>query len=368
MGSEIEVRADFSKIRYAQCWEDADILLEAMNIKKDDTIVSIASAGDNSFAMLVNQPKKVIAIDLSIPQIACCEIRKACYKYLSYSEFMLFNGTLNMGTEEERIEIYNKIADNLPTWVKDYFDGNLEYIKNGFMTVGKFENYFKIFREKVLPLVHNKKRIDMLFEDKSIKEQEEFYNKIWGNFRWNFMFRIFFSKAVMGKLGRDPEFYKYVTTSAADRIQARTKYALINIKNHTNPYLNFILRGSYNESALPFALRKENFEKIKENIDKIEFRKTSLEDVLLDDELKVDAFNLSDIFEYMSEESMSIIYEKILEKSSKNARIVYWNMLVDRKCPDKFKDKVSRNEERCKELLNKDKAFFYSDFVIEEIF
>lgn len=366
MGSEIEVRADFSKIRYAQCWEDADILLEAMNIKEGDTVVSIASAGDNSFAMLTKKPKKVIAVDLSNAQIACCEIRKVCYKYLEYEDFMVISGCINRGSEKERLDIYNKISDKLPSWVKEYFDNNIDYIENGFMTVGKFENYFRIFREKVLPFVHTNKRVDMLFEEKSIKEQEKFYYKSWANFRWNLMFRIFFSKAVMGKLGRDPEFYKYVTTSAADRIQLRSQYALINISNYTNPYLNFILRGCYNEVALPFSLRKENFYLIKENIDKIEFRVTSLEDVFEDD-LKIDAFNLSDIFEYMSYESMTDVYKKIIDTSNKGARVVYWNMLVDRKCPKCFSDKVIRDENKCKEFLDKDKAFFYSDFVVEEV-
>lgn len=366
MGSEIEVRADFSKIRYAQCWEDADILLEAMNIKEGETVVSIASAGDNSFAMLTKSPEKVIAIDLSNAQIACCEIRKACYKYLEYDEFMTIGGCINMGVKEDRINIYNKIRDKLPDWVREYFDGNISYIENGFMNIGKFENYFRIFREKVLPFIHTNKRINMLFEEKSTKEQEEFYYKYWANFRWNLVFRIFFSKAIMGKLGRDPEFYKYVTTSASDRIQLRSQYALINISNHSNPYLNFILRGHYNEAALPFSLRKENFYLIKDNIDKIEFRVTSLEDVL-EDNIKIDAFNLSDIFEYMSYESMTDVYKKIIDSSNKGTRIVYWNMLVDRKCPECFSDKIVRDVKKCKELLSRDKAFFYSDFVLEEV-
>ena len=366
MGSEIEVRADFSKIRYAQCWEDADILLEAANIKESDTVISIASAGDNSFALLSKNPKKVIAMDLSKAQIACCELRKACYKCLDYDEFIKISGALNNSTSEEKLNLYSQISSELPEWVKDYFDNNLEYIKNGFINVGKFENYFRIFREKVLPLVHNRKKVKMLLEDKTIKEQEEFYNKKWGTFRWNLMFRVFFSKAVMGKMGRDPEFYKYVTTSASDRILAHSKYALINIKNHTNPYLNYIFDGNFNEDALPFSLRRENFDLIKNNIDKIEFKIASLEDVLKDD-FRADVFNLSDIFEYMSYDSMKDVYENILLHANTGARVIYWNMLVDRQCPNELSQKVTRDEEFCKDLWKRDKAFFYSDFIVEKV-
>ena len=67
--SEIESKVDFSIIRYAQVWEDADILLEGLNIQPDDICLAIASAGDNALAMLANNPSKVIAIDLNLSLI-----------------------------------------------------------------------------------------------------------------------------------------------------------------------------------------------------------------------------------------------------------------------------------------------------------
>ena len=65
------VRADFSRIRYAQVWEDADVLLEALDVRPGDVYVSIASAGDNALALLTRHPARVIAIDVSAQQIAC---------------------------------------------------------------------------------------------------------------------------------------------------------------------------------------------------------------------------------------------------------------------------------------------------------
>ena len=52
MSSEAAANADFSRIRYAQCWEDADVLLDALDVQPGDTCLSIASAGDNSLALL----------------------------------------------------------------------------------------------------------------------------------------------------------------------------------------------------------------------------------------------------------------------------------------------------------------------------
>ena len=41
----------FDYIRYANCWEDADVLLEALQPNSTSEIISIGSAGDNCFAL-----------------------------------------------------------------------------------------------------------------------------------------------------------------------------------------------------------------------------------------------------------------------------------------------------------------------------
>ena len=64
--SEIENYAEFNIIRYSQVWEDADILIEALDIKEQDNILSIASAGENAISMLIKKPKVVYAIDLNV--------------------------------------------------------------------------------------------------------------------------------------------------------------------------------------------------------------------------------------------------------------------------------------------------------------
>ncbi|MCP4042805.1 MAG: DUF3419 family protein, partial [Gammaproteobacteria bacterium] len=84
MSSEIESRADFSRIRYAQCWEDADILIQGLDIQPGDTCLSIASAGDNALAMLARNPQRVIALDLNPAQTACLELRVAAYRELQH--------------------------------------------------------------------------------------------------------------------------------------------------------------------------------------------------------------------------------------------------------------------------------------------
>ena len=41
MGKEIQERAKFNKIRYANCWEDPELLIEAFDIQSNSIVVQI---------------------------------------------------------------------------------------------------------------------------------------------------------------------------------------------------------------------------------------------------------------------------------------------------------------------------------------
>jgi len=364
LSAKIENRASFDLIRYSQVWEDADLLLAALALQPEDVALSIASAGDNAFAMAAQGPSKVYAIDLSFPQIACCELRKAMYRQLSHEEHLLFGGVVagNM----DRLAVFKTL--DLSDEVAEYWRVNNQPIHQGFMATGKFEKYFGIFREKVLPKIHNRSRIEQLIEPKGAEERAAFYNKKWDNLRWKIMFRLFFSRSVMGRLGRDKEFFAYVEGSVADRILGRAKHALTLLDTSQNPYLHYILNGKY-DAAFPYSLRAENYEKIRANLDNIEFRQVSIGDFLDDYDGKIDAFNLSDIFEYMTPEYTDELFEAMLQKSSLGARFAYWNMLAPRQCGKSLREKYNlvTDEDANAEFLANDKAFFYSKFYLDKV-
>ena len=383
MKSEVkENRVDFSLIRYSQCWEDTEVLLESLNIQENDICFGILSAGDNVFSMLAENPKKVVALDISFPQIALAKLKKEVFNSLSYEEMLEFMGVMK---SDKRIEIYDRIKENLDKEVKEYWDFNKEAIQKGILHAGKFEKFFKIFREKILPFVHSKKRIEKLLEKKSMQERMEYYDNHWNNFRWKLMFKLFFSKYIVGKLGRDKEFFRYAEKNISEEMKERSRYALCELSPHENPYINYILTGNYRKDCLPYFLRKENFDKIRKNLHKVEILQSSVEEYLDQIDFKIDKFNLSDIFEYMSAENYSKLMGKIYDNAENNALLAYWNLIVERnseKLDYKKTDseiavtgketnvngkKYERMKELDRKLHEKDMTFFYTDFVVEKV-
>jgi S-adenosylmethionine-diacylglycerol 3-amino-3-carboxypropyl transferase len=368
--TEAATRADFSRVRYAQVWEDADILIRALNVQSTDTVVSIASAGDNALALLGAGAARVVALDLNPSQLACLELRVAAYRALQHNELLVLIGS-RQGAAEERMALYERCRTELTPAVRGFWDAHPEAIGNGIGGMGKFENYFRLFRSRVLPLVHSRRTVDALLRGGSLAERERFYEEHWDTWRWRLLFRLFFSRFTMGRLGRDPAFFKYVEGKVSDRILARTRHALIALNPPDNPYLHWVLTGTHG-AALPWALREENFEKIRSRLDRLEWHELTLEAFLDRARARspsgfIDKFNLSDIFEYMSEANSAALLRRLADACRPGGRLAYWNMLAPRSRPESLASRLRPRDDLAGPLFAEDKAFFYSAFVVEEV-
>ena len=367
MKSEIETTADFNFIRYSQCWEDTDIVLEGMRVKPGDKCLSIAAAGDNAFSILSKSPEKVVAIDLNESQLFLVELKSASIRCLDYQQMLRFLGYRAELRNGERLESFKLVEKHLSDKARKYWDSNLETVRLGLASSGKFERYFMLFRTRVLPLIHSNKTVDELLKPKSHQERKIFYDTKWNTISWRLMFRLFFSKAVMGAFGRSPELFKYASGDLSSNLMHLTKHALVEMDPATNPYLHWILKGEY-DSELPHWLRPKNFELIKQNIDRLELRKCSLEEFLsVCKTSSFDSFNLSDIFEYMSEESFVSLLGEIERVGKSNSRLVYFNMMVPRSCEQQVSPTLIVRGEEASRLFGENKTFFYSRFLIEEV-
>lgn len=363
--TEAARHADFtSLIRYAQVWEDADILVEGLDVKPGDVCLSIASAGDNALALLSRNPEKVIALDLNPAQIACLELRVAAFKTLEHAELLELIGSR---PSLRRPELYRRARSVLGKDARAFWDGRLGEIDAGIGSAGKFERYFATFRRKVLPWVHTPATVTRLLEGGDAERRKAFYRGEWDTWRWRALFKVFFSRFVMGRLGRDPALFRYVEGSVADRILERTRHALIELNPAENPYLQWILTG-HHPRALPLALRPEHFETIRANIGRLEWRCCTVEDFLDSVPPKsVHKFNLSDIFEYMSPEAYETLLARLVAGGARGGRLAYWNMLAPRRRPTAMAGSIQPLADEAKRLFALDKAFFYSAFVLEEI-
>jgi len=367
-GDDAGTSVDWSIVRYGQVWEDADVLRAGLDVRPGDRCLSIASAGDNALALLLDDPAEVVAIDRNPAQLACLGLRQAAIRCLEHEELLRLVGSR---PGDDRRVLYERCRreGGLEPEHAAFWDARAGAIERGIGAAGRFDRYFERFRRFVLPLIHRRRMVDALLEARSRDERAAFHDERWDGWRWRLLFRLFFSRWTMGRLGRDPALFRYVEGPVAERLLERARHALVELDPSANPYLHWIVRGRHG-AALPAWLQPEQFETLRSRIDRLTPVLGDLGEAL--PELRRTGppfarFNLSDVFEYLSPEASSDLLSTCCDAGEPGGRLLYWNMLALRSRPPALAERLEPMVDRAAALHVTDRAFFYRRLVIEEI-
>lgn len=337
-------------IRYANCYEDAESLLAVIDDRVKN-VLAIASGGDNSLALLtISNIESLIVFDRNPAQLYLTKLKFSAFKHLSYEKVLVLLG-VELGNS---LAVYNELKANLDSETVKYFDERLDLIdKIKLINCGKFEYYLNKIRTKAIRFCISRKKIKQFMAIPIDKQKDYYLNKI-NNFRWRFITKKFFSKKVVSKLGRDKSNFKFADDDLFTKIHSRMLLCFDNVKNNENIYLQYTVYGKF--IKLPFYLQKQNFERIKMNIDKTEFVLGDIKTVARLQK-QFDFFNLSDIFEYMSEDETRKNEGMVFTMANEGARAVFWNMMIDRQFrSDNFEP---FDEKKVQEIYQKEKAYYY---------
>src|SRR5688572_4917731 len=115
-------------INYSQCWEDTELLLNALNISHNDIVLSITSGGDNTIALLLKKPKKIESIDFNNAQNYLIELKLKSPKVLTIKQYFQL---LGLSQENNRKALLQKTFPLLTPSAKEYWQSNYDLIHNG---------------------------------------------------------------------------------------------------------------------------------------------------------------------------------------------------------------------------------------------
>ncbi|KAF9362706.1 hypothetical protein BGX34_005643 [Mortierella sp. NVP85] len=370
----VEASVDFSKIRYSQVWEDTRLLRQGLRLQPQSRVLSIASAGDNAFALLLDDPREVVAIDFSPAQLALCALKIAAYKTLNYDDFTQLLGFEFDGRDigpEGRVALYEeKVRPALTTEeYRSYWDENLDLIRNKIIHIGRLEKFFGIYRKYVLPLSHFKSTTRTLLDGQDLASQSKFFDSIWNTWIWRAGTRTFFGQMSLGHLGRDPKFFEHVRLDVGAFLLGKISNGVRNIPISDNYYAEYVFTGQQSgKNALPDYLVRDNYDIIRSRIDRVQLIRADVLKYLESEESGYfDGYNLSDIFEWMGEDLYKTFLTAIHKKGTKDARICYWNLFVPRERPEELKHLIRSEIELSDAATAKDRTYFYRRFVIETI-
>jgi S-adenosylmethionine-diacylglycerol 3-amino-3-carboxypropyl transferase len=363
-GGEIAYRADWSQIRYGQSWLDAEILVQGLGIQPGETCVSVGATGDDALALLARHPARVIAVDPNPAQIACLELRIAAYRLLPYEDLLVFLGS-RRGTH--RRELYAACRPVLSRSARAFWDERGEALALGLAGVGKFEHLLRGWRTRVLPLMHERLAVARLLAGGARPQRFDYFDREWDGLRWRLLGGSFLARIVRARAGREVPLLPSLDRDLASHLLARFRSVCTDYNPAQNPYLRWLLTGRHGE-ALPLALRPDQVEVIRANLDRLEWRLGTLEDLLGEfGDRSLDRINLADTGDYLAEPAFHTLLYRLARATRRGGRLAYWNILHQRSRPPAMADMLLPLTDLADNLRRADRVPFYRDFVVEEV-
>jgi len=357
----------FQDVLYANCWEDPSLDREAFRIRPDDIVFSITSGGCNVLTFLLDDPAKVIALDINPYQNYLLELKMAAFRELSYAGLLEFFGVRKSSS---RLPIYGRLRMFLSTDAARYWDSRPRRIDRGLIHGGRYESYMRLLRKSIVAPLGKGRLAVRMFETDDPSEREKLFRERWEDLGWKLLTRVMLSRRLNSALF-DKAFFAYLDGdfSFGRHFAAKAERALVRLPIKENYFLAYILLGRfYGEQFLPHYLRLENHDIIRERLDRVEIVTDSCEHCFaaLPDS-SVSKFNFSNIFEWMSPEAFENLLRETVRVARDKAILTYRNLLVRREHPASLDANIRSRADVAAPLKEQDLSFIYNNFVVEEI-
>jgi S-adenosylmethionine-diacylglycerol 3-amino-3-carboxypropyl transferase len=283
----------------------------------------------------------------------------AAMKELTFEEFISFTG---LKDHANRLALYEKFKHHLSPDALLYWNRQQSLIAEGICMNGKYERFIRK-AGKFITLLQGRKRVMRLFDKKSEKEQQKYFDETWNTLRFRYLFKILFNKYILAKKGLVADYFHFDdgSRSFAESFYNRSKKAFRNIPIEGNYFVSLYLLGKYFDlSAVPAYLKKENYEIIRSRLDRITIITKQAQQWIqeMPDE-SIDCFALSNICELMSEKETNHLFEEVYRTGRMNARVIFRNLMIPRDVPPYMGSLIVKDDDLSHHIFMNDRSFVY---------
>ena len=151
-----------------------------------------------------------------------------------------------------------------------------------------------------------------------------------------------------------------------DYVRERIEYALTKVPAYDNYFLSITGTGRFREKRVPPYLLEENFQTLRESVDRVTVVNGWL-GPYLDSQPRgsIDKFNLLDIFDWMTPEMFESTLESVLRAAgARGARLIYRSGSYEMPPPESIRQRLRHHAKLSQECLAIDRSATYGSFYV----
>jgi S-adenosylmethionine-diacylglycerol 3-amino-3-carboxypropyl transferase len=374
---------------YNACWEDPRLDRQALQLRSDDTVVVITSAGCNALDYLLDAPREVHAVDMNFRQNALLELKVAGIRTLDYATFFDLFGR---GRLPNVRDVYSDVLRaKLSETARCYWDRHLDlfagqggrsfYFRG---TSGRFARFVNLYIDHVAKL---RPLIDAVLHAPNLDIQRDlYYDRLkpvfWGRFlRW-FVGR----DATLSMLGVPPAQRHQVEQDCdggiAGFIERSLDAVFGGLPLADNYFWRVYLTGRYSPDCCPSYLQPANFQRLRDGlVDRLSIHTGTVEGFLSRHERPITRFVLLDHMDWLAGAGESLLrdeWQAIFDRAAPGAKALWRSgglrtdfvddaRITDRGRPTRVGDRLTYHTELADRLHAVDRVHTYARFMIADL-
>jgi len=320
---------------YNTCWEDPAIDRLALDLRPQDRMLVIASAGCNVLDYALVAPACIHAVDANPRQIALLELKLAGIKYLEFEDFFAVFGA---GRHPRFEFLYREVLrDRLPPFARGYWDRHGHWFwqsdpRDSFYYHGLSGLVARGFRAYLSLRPGLRAGVETLLEARSLADQRRIYERYIQPQLWSPAVNWALSQQItMSMLGvphpQRKEVERQHQGGVAGFVREAVDYVFRSLPVWTNYFWTLYLRGRYSPTCCPEYLRAENFTALKSGLaERIQGHTCTVTEFLMGTRERISRFVLLDHMDWMSSyypDALAEEWEAICERATPDARIIF---------------------------------------------
>jgi S-adenosylmethionine-diacylglycerol 3-amino-3-carboxypropyl transferase len=318
---------------YNTCWEDPAVDRLALELRQDDTLLVITSAGCNVLDYALTGPRRIHAVDANPRQNALLELKLAGIRRLDHGDFFQAFGH---GYHPQIREVYHDaLRRDLSPFAQGFWDKRIGWFGNprgSFYYHGLSGIVARAFRAYLQMRPRLAAGIGELFETRSLEEQRHLYDTRVGPMVWTPAVNWTLSRQLtMSMLGvphpQRKEVIEQHAQGVAGFVRESLEYVLRQLPLWTNYFWSVYVRGRYTEECCPEYLKADNFARLKDGLaDSVRLHTSTVTEFLQDSDESISKFVLLDHMDWMSSYYPDALAEEwrfILQRAAPDARVIF---------------------------------------------
>ncbi len=341
------------RIRYAVVWESYQNVYTALDIRTEDHVLVITSAGCNVLNTLLAKPKKVTAVDINPVQNRLLWLKTHVIQQHPYT---VYRGMLGLDGPDAVRKAAAMILTTLPEKECAFWQSFFAVHPGGVLSSGRLEKYLHHFYDTLPPAFQA--ALITLTECNTLEAQVSFFKAQLDVPGFYKPFMAYFNNQNLSR-GRDLKLYQYAQKSGGEVFYERLKTFIQHHPIQNNFHFLFFFFGLHRlrDEILPPCYREENYEALRSSLDRLRIVTAEVVAYLLSEEgQSINKAGLSNIFEYISHAEFKQSIQAIASGKG-SIRFVFWNLLNNQGGENFFE--AWRADELSDALIGQETCFYF---------